>query len=117
MSRHKKIPKRSRRLFTSTQDKEAKFIACLLANGPPPTHSRRGTYDVPGMATNPDYQTQVMDWWRSCHTSEPAITNKGVHRFYNRYKRWLANEKYRQRRADKYDPERPHTLERFCKDA
>ena len=98
MSRHKKIPKKSRRLFTSSQDKEAKFLACLLANGPPPTHTRRG-YTV---TTDVDYRTRVMDWWRASHTSEPAITDKGVHRFYNRYKRWIANERYRQRRADKY---------------
>ena len=80
------------RLFRSTQDKEAKFIACLLANGPPPK-SYTDQLERGGM----DYKQQVMDWWRSTHTSLPMITDKGVHRFYNRYKRWLANERYRKR--------------------
>lgn len=99
MSRHKKIPKRARRMFTSTADKEAKFIACLLANGPPPTTLLYGVH-TPYSITQ--YRNEVMNWWRDSHTSLPAITDKGVHRFYNRYTRWLANERYRQRHADKY---------------
>ena len=99
MSRRNKIPKRSRRMFKSTQDKEAKFITCLLANGPPPTRTRRGGLDM----MPPDYKTQVMKWWEDSHTSTPPITNKALHRFYNRYVRWLANERYRQRRLLKVD--------------
>lgn len=92
------MPKRSKRvrLFKSTVDKEAKFLTCLLVNGPPPAQHLLNYPDTM------DYKQQVMGWWRSCHTSQPAITDKAVHRFYNRYKRWLANELYRQRNADKY---------------
>lgn len=79
--------RRKIRMFKSTNDKEAKFIACLLANGPPPP--------LPSMT---NYKQEVMDWWRAGHQSLPAISDKGVHRFYNRYKRWLANERYRQRK-------------------
>ena len=85
------------RMFKSTQDKEAKFVACLLANGPPP----RTDYDSDGWgSTMPTefYRTQIMEWWRSCHNSQPAITDKALHRFYNRYKRWLAHERYHRRR-------------------
>lgn len=86
--------RRKIRLFKSTNDKEAKFIACLLANGPPQdTSAMRGI----------DYKQQVMDWWRASHQSLPAITDKGVHRFYNRYKRWLSEERYRRRRENRYD--------------
>ena len=82
--------RRRSRLFKSTSDKEAKFVACLLANGPPP----------PLDTFVPSYKQEVMDWWRSCHSSEPAISDKGVHRFYNRYKRWLAEERYRRRKKE-----------------
>ncbi|KKM69361.1 hypothetical protein LCGC14_1451580 [marine sediment metagenome] len=89
----KKIPKRSRRQFKSTADKEAKFIACLLANGPKP----RGP-EYYGNGSHIEYAEQIREWWRRCHNSEPAITDKACHRFYNRYTRWLSQQRYHRRR-------------------
>ena len=102
----KKMPKRSRRQFKSTEDKEAKFIACLLVNGlkPGPGEYHTGAHI--------EYAEQIREWWRSCHNSEPMITDKACHRFYNRYTRWLSQQRYHKRRQEReaeggYDPEDP----------
>ncbi len=86
--------RRTRRLFKSTKDKEAKFVACLLVNGPPPDHT---DFSSDGAS----YKQQVMDWWRASHNSQPMITDSGVHRFYNRYKRWLSEERYRRSKGQR----------------
>lgn len=94
------MSRRTRRQFKSTQDKESKFIACLLANGPRPNGFVSAT--VP---TNPrnlsDYKQEIMAWWRATHTSEPQITDKACHRFYNRYTRWLAQQRYHRRKEER----------------
>ena len=96
----KKIPKRQRRQFKSSQDKETKFISCLLANGPKPPSMVSET-----IATNPrdtiEYAEQIREWWRSCHNSEPRITDQACHRFYNRYTRWLSQQRYHKRRQER----------------
>ena len=89
MSRRRKLPKASRRLFKSQADKETKFVSCLLANGPPPEIEPW---------TGQTYEERVKEWWRACNTSTPSITDKGIHRFWNRYRRWLSEERYRRRR-------------------
>ena len=99
------MPKRSRRQFTSTVDKENKFIACLLANGPRPGV---GEYHL---GKHIEYAEQVREWWRACHNSEPLITDKACHRFYNRYTRWLSQQRYHQRKEARDESLSQTTLE------
>lgn len=86
------------------ESRDANFIACLLANGPPPSMIVRvahlhGTTGSSNYIALEKYKHDVREWWRSCHNCEPMPTEKGLHRFYNRFRRWYSEENYRHRKA------------------